>query len=173
MLDIKIGDATRLEARVVALEWTAHTVPDDDAEALGLTGIEVPRASGVYALTGRHDTHHSDSVLYIGQGDDIASRMPSSVRDHVCEMNKRTVAGFYSDVWDLTLRWAELSVGLLASVERLLLMSHSPAFNSQLVRRDGPRDDELDLLIFNAGRKGPLLPIVAGWYLTEWKRRRR
>jgi hypothetical protein len=50
-------------------------------------------------------------------------------------------------------------------------MSHSPPFNSQGVRRALPSDLEYEIIAMNAGRKGPLLPIVAGAYQAPWRNR--
>ena len=76
-----------------------------------------------------------------------------------------------SDVWELTVRWARLSEKVLDQVERLLILSHSPIFNSQGVRRGEVRLEDYDLIVMNAGRKGPLCPIVAGAYQASWRNR--
>jgi hypothetical protein len=159
-------------ARFVALWWDARTIPDRHDVNLTNELRGIPAASGVYAICGRHDAHASPGVLYIGRATrrPLSKRILESVEDCLSEKHDGDQRALFSDVWDLTIRWARLRYGLTASVEKLLIMSHSPPFNSQAVRRAIVEDDEHDLVIMNAGRKGPLLSVVAGAYQAEgWR----
>lgn len=162
---VDVGQSVSHAARFVALWWHAHAIPerhevDFGAELLNI----VPSGSGVYAATGRHDTKPGGGVLYIGMASDLATRVPTSIAETLGEKHANGDIMLFSDVWDLTVRWAEVSEQVRASVERILIMSHSPPFNGQWVRRQFATKEEHDLVVMNAGRKGPLLPIVAGAY---------
>jgi hypothetical protein len=167
MFDVKLGEAVTSQVRFVALWWEARSIPERDDVDFRAELAKVP-GSGVDAVTGRHDAHHSPGVLYIGKGVDLSMRRPTSAYEGLTEDHANGQRLLCSDVWDLTIRWARLSAALLVPVERLLIMSHSPLFNSRGVRREEPNSDEVDLVIMNAGRKGPLLSIVAGAYQAPW-----
>jgi hypothetical protein len=96
----------------------------------------------------------------------------TSSRGKLVERFEGGDAKLYSDVWDLTVRWARLDEAILGQVESVLIHAHVPPFNSQQVsenrRRSGPGDTCLDLVVMNAGRNGPLLPVMAGAYLASW-----
>ena len=173
MFDVELGEAVDFEGRLASLWWDAHSIPEHDevdfrAELANL----VPPAPGVYAVTGRHDGGSGIRVLYIGQATDLSARMSTSAYESLSERHANGQRLLRSDVWDLTIRWARVSAALLNHVERLLIMSHSPPFNSQEVMRSEPAADEEHLIIMNAGRKGPLIPIVAGAYQATWRDRR-
>lgn len=162
MFEVSLGDAVNYPARFVALWWDARALPERHDIDLATELRGVPKTSGVYAVTGRHDAHSGQAVLYIGRATDLSTRIVASVRDSLSEEHANDQRTLFSDVWDLTVRWAKLAPHLTDGVERLLIMSHSPPFNSQIVRRAAPTVAEHDLVVMNAGRKGPLLPIVAG-----------
>lgn len=161
---VRLGEAVGLDARVIALWWDARRVAEWDAGSLNPALKDVPAASGVYAVTGHHDAHHAEGLLYFGKAKNLSERVPDSIRDCLSEKHASGQELLFSDIWDLTIRWARLEVTLLADVEELEIMSHSPLFNSQGVRRKTAQATQLDLIIMNAGRKGPLLPILAGAY---------
>jgi hypothetical protein len=170
VFNVTLGDAVTQMARFVALWWDSRAIPDRDDVNLAHELSDVPRSSGVYAVIGRHDAHSGQAVLYVGKGIDLQNRIVASVRESLSEEHANGQRALFSDVWDLTIRWARVAPPLLDSVERLLIMSHSPPFNSQGVRRAEITEAENDLVVMNAGRKGPLLPIVAGAYQTAgWR----
>jgi len=123
----------------------------------------------VYAVSGRHDAQAGETVLYIGKADNLRARVPRSLTKSLYEDHAFGQRTLYSDIWDLTIRWARLEIDLIEPIERLLLMSHSPPFNSQLVRLEPPKVREHPYVVMSAGRKGPLLPIVAGAYQAPWQ----
>lgn len=167
MFTVKLGGVVVRRARFVALWWDSLALSDRHDVDLPGELARVPKASGVYAVTGRHDAHHGPGVLYIGKGKDLPRRIVTSVKKSLSEEHASGQRLLFSDVWDLTVRWARVESFLLHSVERLLIMSHSPLFNSQIVRRVKPTDAEHDLVLMNAGRKGPILPIIAGAYQAD------
>ena len=167
LFKVTLGDAVVKQARFVALWWDSRVIPDRHNVALSQELSEVPHSSGVYAVTGRHDARSGQGVLYVGRADDLPTRIVTSVQDSLSEQHANGQRTLFSDVWDLTVRWARVSTALLTSIERLLIMSHSPPFNSQLVRRVKPTDVEHDLIVMNAGRKGPILPVIAGAYQAD------
>jgi hypothetical protein len=160
-------------ARFVALWWDSRPIPPQHDLRLGDLLRGLPGAPGLYAITGRHDAHAGGGMLYIGQATTLAARVLQSAEGHLLEIHHGKDVRMYADVWDLTVRWARLDAHLLDAVERLLIMSHVPPFNAQLVsqqiRCEGPPDAERDLVVMSAGRKGPLLPIVAGAYQSRWR----
>jgi hypothetical protein len=122
----------------------------------------LPPEPGLYAITGRHDVHAGGGVLYIGQAERLDQRVLASSEAHLFETHEEQVERYLrmtADVWELTVRWARLSANLLYAVERLLISG---------ARTKGPLEDEKDLVVMSAGRKGPLLPIVAGAYQCSW-----
>jgi hypothetical protein len=172
MFDVDLGQAVPFQTRLVALWWDAHSIPERDNVDFPTELARVPKEPGVYAVTGRHEAGSSPGVLYIGQATNLSTRMPTSAYESLSEVHANGQRLLCSDVWDLTVRWARLSADLLDGVERLLIMSHSPPFNSQGVRRGEPPPEEYDLVVMNAGRKGPVFPIVAGAYQASWRNRR-
>jgi hypothetical protein len=149
MFDVHLGQAVPFQTRLVALWWDAHSIPERDNVDFSSELAGVPEGSGVYAVTGRHEGGSGPGVLYIGQARDLATRMPTSAYESLSEVHANGQRLLCSDVWDLTVRWARLSADLLEGVERLLIMSHSPPFNSQGVRRGEPRSEEYDLVVMN------------------------
>jgi len=172
MFDVVIGDSIAYQARLVALWWDARVIPERHDVDLKSSLQDLPENPGIYAVTGRHDASAGERVLYIGQATDLSSRVVASVKDCLFEQHHGGQRLLFSDIWNLTVRWARLAEPLIDSTERVLIMSHSPPFNSQIVRRTQPRPDEHDLLIMNAGRKGPLLPLASGAYQAwGWRNR--
>lgn len=162
------GEVVGRACRVVALDWHSRLLTDgiDDNEL-----PEVARSPGLYAFEGCHDASPSGAILYIGQSGhrnarSLSKRLPESLGRvwRRCSDGKMRL---HSDVWDVTVRWATiLDQGLIAPVERLLIAAHSPSFNKQHTRENAKREDH-DLLVLNAGKKGRLMPVVFGAYLTD------
>lgn len=170
MFEVRLGSSVSVQARFITLWWDARAIPDQH-DAISTTLIsDLPDVSGIYAVTGRHDAQGGESVLYIGQATSLVGRIGTSMRETLTELHANDQRTFFSDIWNLTIRWARLDPNLLDSTERILIMSHSPPFNSQLVRRQGTRADEHDIVVMNAGRKGPLAPVAAGAYQSAgWR----
>jgi hypothetical protein len=175
--DVRLSGAMRCTVRMVALWWDSRPIPPQHEVKLRTLLKGLPKESGVYAITGRHDAHRGDGVLYVGQATHLDTRVLRSAEGRLLEIHANGDVRMCADIWDLTIRWARLSAGLLSAVERLLIVSHVPPFNSQqvseIVRRRGPSEAERDLVVMSAGRKGPLLPIVAGAYQSPWRDVRR
>src|SRR5262245_52575624 len=123
MFDVSSGDVMVRQARFIALWWDARSIPEQHDADLELVASGAPSESGVYAVTGRHDSQSGTGVLYIGKATQLCSRVPRSIRDCLSEMHADSQRVLYSDVWDLTVRWARLSSHLLDAAERLLIMS--------------------------------------------------
>lgn len=156
---MRIVPAIQLDQQLAALE-TAPTA-----------SLERP---GVYAFDGCQDGRPFGGVLYVGTAGGKGNGR--KLRKRVRESSRKFIwgapgeRGFYSDVWNLTLRWAPVDPSLVLLVEALLIRAHAPSFNAQQVRSKAP-DDALDLVIMNGGEKGPLLPTVCGHYYDPevWK----
>src|SRR5262245_55103649 len=135
MFEVDLGQAVAFHVRLVALWWDARSFPERDDVDVRSELSGVPQGPGVYAVTGRHDAFSGHGVLYVGQASDLSTRMPTSIHECLSELHADGQRMLCSDVWDLTARWARVSADLLGGVERLLILSHSPPFNSQGVRR--------------------------------------
>ncbi len=177
---VKFGATVPGAVRVVGLRWCAWDIPEDDRANVGKLLELLPPSPGVYAITGRHDALSGKSVLYIGEAGrpskrkskqkrNLAERVLVSVEDHLRGVAPGADPELYSDVWDITVRWAKVRRDLVDGVEELLIMMHSPPFNSLKVRRADLNPRYRDLVVMNAGRKGPILPIVAGHYFGHWQ----
>lgn len=160
------------KASYIPLLWKTERVekPDDIEQVVANVDYQ-----GVYAFVGRHDAYNGPTVLYIGRcgqgsnsdGSDgtsaqkLKERIPQSFRRHfVCNTS------FYSDCWDFRVLFAKVKdVGLIASVEKLLIIAHSPPCNKHYVSKFF--DDDFRLIILNCGEKRELMPVVAGIYHHE------
>lgn len=171
MFEVDLGQEVAFQGRLVTLWWDARAIRERDDVDVRSELLGVPQEAGVYAVTGRHDAFSGHGVLYVGQAIDLATRMPASIYECLSEVHANGQRLLCSDVWDLTARWARVSPALLGGVERLLILSHSPPFNSKGVRRGSSLPEDYDLIVMSGGRKGPLFPIVSGAYQTEWRNR--
>lgn len=161
-LKLVYGTAVDFNAMCIALDWRARRVePDErgfvDVDKLftGITG------KGVYTFEGRHDAHSTGAVLYIGQ---TKRECLLPLRDRMSESFGRFQENGYifSDCGDLVMHWAEVAnEDYIDEIERALIVSNAPPFNSNLVRR---WYTGRDLLIMNSGAKGRLLPVTATAY---------
>ena len=166
-----------VETEVVALWWSRFALDYNDSIHKNLEHLKTrlkadneTSGSGVYAFIGAHDAVPTPHLLYIG----VAHKQP--LRDEICASMFPTIgykAGtelyFFEDTWDVTIQWAPIPDGSLARlVETLLIVSHSPQFNAQKVRRADIPDQASHLLVLNGGRKGRLQPAVAGHTFSYW-----
>lgn len=165
---LAFGRGVSRTATVVALEW--HRAPIDWHDAIGSLLKDVPSdRSGVYAIEGCQDACSTSHILYIGAAGvgeserSLRGRVAESLKRFVRETRVSSEPVEWSDTWNLVLRWAPLENNLVTPVERLLIRAHMPQGNSQeIVNRSLTMDHEL--VVLNAGRKGPLLPVVASYY---------
>lgn len=170
------GKARAYDAcQTIPLWWQEVRVdePEDIAKAVNLAGAakHVP-PTGLYAFEGSHDGSPGRQILYIGQcgaksadgtpGQALATRLEQSFRKLSYRSKADGKPYFFSDIWDLKVRFAHLDAGHILSVEALLILAHAPSFNSQRTRGELPSDH--DYLILNGGRKGMLLQSVASLY---------
>jgi len=169
---LAFGRGVSRSSTVVALEW--QRAPIDWHDAIGSLLKDVPSdRSGVYAIEGSQDACTASHILYIGAAGvgqserSLRARISESLRRFVRETGLSSEPIEWSDTWNLVLRWAPLENDLVTPVERLLIRAHLPQGNSQeIVNRSLTIDHEL--VVLNAGRKGPLLPVVASYYF--WTR---
>ena len=146
---------------VVSLDWRHIPLKED-----GLPD-HLPKSSGVYALQGCHDSSSAFGVLYVGQAQVLAERVPQSLCDRLFWKQSGRVE-LYSDVWHASLYIAALERELLARVEAVLIASHASPFNNVGVRGTSLIAGDLKtLLVLNGGRKGALLPAVCGGYYVD------
>ncbi len=158
---LKYGNVTSLQMDVVSLNWRHIPLKEDDLPT------DLPKSSGLYALQGCHDSTPSFGVLYLGQAQFLADRVPQSLCERLFWKQKGRVE-LYSDVWQASLFIAALEPKLLTRVEAALIAAHAPPFNNIGVRSASSVADDLKtLLVLNGGRKGALLPAVYGGYYVD------
>lgn len=160
----EFGKTVEDRCRIVTLRWHAARVDPSNPSFVA----QLAASPGLYSIEGCHDSIPFPAVLYIGQAADqaIQERAQQSLDARVWWKNtKLDSMRLYSDVWDVTLRWAELEKSAIGQVERLLISAHSPPFNSQHARSE-VTDEHGDLLIVNTGEKGRLMPTVFGGYFV-------
>ena len=170
------GGAIEKKIELVALRWSGFPLRQTmDGKVSELPGGEISK--GVYAIEGCHDAHVHHTVLYIGSSPKqvLSDRLLQSVDDlffdKSADRRKGTSVRPYADVWNLTLRWAPVhEESLVEPIERLLIIAHSPPFNSKHVRRRWAQGREIGLLVLNTGFKGRLMPAVSGHYHARWAR---
>jgi hypothetical protein len=176
-LTLNYGTGNPFNTNMVPLVWSSiELASDHDPRILSLSDEH-----GLYLFEGRHDAHPSGCVLYLGLAEkqSITKEAVAQLKRHLFwhdkASNDNTVYGFYADVWNVTVRWAEVyHVPLIPSIEQLLIAAHAPPLNSQGVRNaQNLSDDALDLIVMNGGKKGRLLPSVVGKYydLSSWGQR--
>lgn len=172
---LRFGEAVDQSMRTVALHWSAH--PFETSQQIAKALKAAKRCAGLYSFEGKHDAHRGGGVLYMGKSKELAGRVPKSAERFSWKHGSSKDAGdqrLFSDVWDVTLRLAEVASpetkpgeeDILNDLETLLIESHSPPFNAQNVRT-GLDGDFANLLILNAGAKGFLLPAVCGAYYVQ------
>jgi len=126
-IDDQIWNAVSLQMNVVGLEWRHIPLKEDDLPN------DLPKSSGVYALQGCHDSTPSFGVLYVGQAQVFADRVPRSLCERLFWKQKGRVE-LYSDIWQASLFVADLKPDLLNCVEAALIAAHAPPFNNIGVR---------------------------------------
>lgn len=162
------------DCRVVTLWWqeVKLTEPEDIGKAIALANAvtDIPR-TGLYAFEGFRDGAPGREILYIGQCganggvEDGTSKQP--LGDRLAQSFRKLSYGkgptyFFSDVWDITVRFAHLDPAHIRGIEAVLVHAHAPPFNAQHVRGVVLQND--NYLVLNAGRKGTLLPVAASLY---------
>ena len=176
--NVEYGRATSdPKARFLPLWWERHQLDHDLPVKDNITNLreKLPvKGAGLYAFIGYHDTQPTQAILYIGKTtvtQSLRARVPSSLRElltdvwHSDDGAHRT---FKSDCWDVAVHWTTLRRSNLAeAAESLLVMSHSPPFNGQLVRRREIATNS-HLIIVNTGQKGRLQPAVVGHAYSYW-----
>ena len=176
--NVEYGRATSdPKARFLPLWWERHQLDHDLPVKDNIANLreKLPvKGAGLYAFIGHHDTQLTQAILYIGKttvSQSLRARVPSSLRELLTDAwdfvdgDPRT---FKSDCWDINVHWAMVRGSkLAAAAESLLIMSHSPPFNSQQVRRRKFATNS-HLIIINTGQKNRLQPAVVGHAYSYW-----
>jgi hypothetical protein len=93
-----------------------------------------------------------DTLLYIGK----TTRFTNRIKQHIWMKFEQNVS----------VRKASISISL-SEIEKILIYSHSPAYNSTEITGYGTNLDK-DILIRNYGEKGLLLPEISGSYWIDF-----
>jgi hypothetical protein len=156
------------ELVVASLHWRAlQLATKSDAEIA--EWIAQAAEPGVYAFEAWIDSQGTRSIIYIGSSKRTVKERLGDVRSSLGLIGLFLKDHFepWSDVSDVTIRWATLDVNYIEDVESALIAAHSPAFNSKHARPGQLKPSVERLIIMNAGKKGRLLPTVAGAYYTS------
>ena len=149
------------EDTIIHIEWSGpHTLK----EVLQFNG---PIDFGIYQIYGGHPIYGTDTLLYIGRAEkrNFSIRVP----EHLwCPVNQDSgrlnihigrLIGLETpdnDTWERHIRWAE----------RLLILAHQPAGNSQ--KELGGMESELhNVHVVNWGQYRSLMPEVSGARWTD------
>lgn len=173
-LEVQWGaDIPYEDCHVVALWWQSVKInePADIKKAAKLANAaQTGPTTGLYAFEGRRDGMAAPGILYIGQsgaddedgdpGQPLGARLTQSFAKLSYKARGRSY--LFSDVWDVTVRFAHLARQHVRLIESLLVHAHAPPFNAQHVRR--ALNPAQDYLVLNAGDKGGLLPMAASIY---------
>lgn len=120
---------------------------------------KVSQENGVYCIVGDHLIYGPRSLLYIGRTKTTFAKRLYEHRD------------WLNEEWRVEIYFAEVKpTDLWEPVEKLLIYSHSPSYNSQNI--DALNLEE-PLTIWNTGRYWGLLPEISSvhpWYKQAKKR---
>ena len=123
---------------------------------------------GIYQVYGEHPVYGTNTLLYIGQTkkQTFSQRMKGRYDLDTAQVARFTkfYAGYLCKVDDITeANWEEA----IDIVEKTLIIAHSPALNSQDVKGFLAKDTT-NILIFNWGERGRLLPEVSTLRCSEF-----
>lgn len=114
---------------------------------------DIPDKHGLYQIYGIHIVYGPYKLLYLGKADNINKRLRE--HDHwICKEQ------------DIVYRYAELDEGIkdyLTDIESLLVFTHSPFYNTSSTS-DFHKTHEEDIIIYNIGERGTLLPEISTKY---------
>ncbi|MEQ8695178.1 MAG: hypothetical protein RLT05_01300 [Bauldia litoralis] len=147
--------------KVIHIEWDGPFSNDNITELVG------PSDYGVYQIYGTHPIYGAGVLLYIGSAS--SQYFGARIRQHNwvtwCQDPMKIsiyigrLGGYErvsDDEWDRR----------IVQAERLLIYTHSPAFNSQNIRTIRPEDVE-DIRVFNWDSYRSLFPEVSGGRWTD------
>jgi hypothetical protein len=124
---------------------------------------------GVYQIYGVHPVYGRNVLLYIGKSDEqlFSKRFKQHrnlwLNDSLEDGNYTIYVGRL--MGEFTPNNEEWSRNIDIA-ERLLIYSHSPAYNSDHINSVG-EDRVKNFIIFNWGKRGSLLPEVSGMRMTD------
>jgi len=114
---------------------------------------EITDKPGLYQIYGIHIAYGPDKLLYLGKADNINKRLRE--HDHwICKEQ------------DIIYRYAEIKESekdYLADLESLLIFTHSPFYNTSSMS-DFHKAHEEDIIIYNIGERGTLVPEISSKY---------
>lgn len=125
---------------------------------------------GIYQIYGTHPIYGSNVLLYIGQANDqtFAKRISQETWEYNEDYkNVQIYAGY---IYNLDNAESDNNDGVwgkaIKDAEKMLIYSHSPAFNSSNILTISRNKNELkameDIRIFNYGSHRSLMPEVSG-----------
>ena len=146
------------EVKIIHLLWKEFNW--DDTE---LTKIEMGKKHGIYQIYGDHPIYGKDTLLYIGKTKKgtYLKRLfnhQDFIDTHLTKFTKVHLSNFLKNN-DVKSKNLDEHIDL---VEKLLINSHCPAYNSSGIK--GVMNEETfkqELLILNWGERGQLLPEVS------------
>ncbi len=121
---------------------------------------------GIYQVYGNHPIYGSGVLIYIGMTADQSFGERIKQETWLTDDDIKPIS-IYVGRFDMndklsSQQWIELT----KMVEKLLIYSHSPAFNSSNINKSLGKEFE-NMLILNWGTRGNLLPEVSGDRWTD------
>lgn len=115
---------------------------------------EITDKPGLYQIYGIHVLYGPDRLLYLGESDNIKGRIFSKHKNWIDREQ------------DISFRYTEIKESekdYLADLESLLIFTHSPFYNTSSTS-DFHKAHEEDIIIYNIGERGTLLPEISTKY---------
>jgi hypothetical protein len=143
---------------IIHLNWVEYEWNDKIYEEL-----DTEKDFGIYQVYGGHPVYGQDTLLYIGKAQDQTYSKRLKQHDDFIDTNIKNFSkinvSYFSKTDDVEYKNWGFYIGL---VEKLLINSHIPAYNSQDVKGVLSKDDfKNNLLVLNWGDRGELLPEVS------------
>ena len=117
---------------------------------------EPGQTAGLYQYTGMNTVYGPAALLYIGKSNKVSDRLAGHRLDEWSSLPGDILIGEVVETTNL-----ENNERAIDLAERLLIFTHSPAWNAANIARLNFNEMPPDLHIFNWGVRGHLLPEVS------------
>jgi excinuclease UvrABC nuclease subunit len=133
----------RLTFEIITLEWEKAAQVSD-----------LPDRSGIYQVYGDSPVYGPSSLLYIGQADNLKTRLKSHLGGGALSFQNNT-----------TVRYAACDEPELTTAESILIATHKPSMNSAYI--NAPSQTTRLVMIQNHGERGVLTLQVTNSHWVE------
>lgn len=137
-----------IKFEIITLEWQKEKYES------------VPSSSGIYQIYGTSPVYGVDTLLYIGQAENLNVRLRQHFDNHEGVIGRQP---------NKTCRFALLSKDLLTIVEETLIIMHKPSFNSARLINVSSHTKARPVYIQNHGERGLLSMETTNYYFLGEK----